>query len=133
MQGRFGSNDRSLKLRALWRPLLTDSISYVVLPHSLASTQGVLVPSGPIDDNQFAARELEFVRHLFGYSEYLRECSREMPVSDAFLPVIVMLLEILELNAPLEASHCVGQLKQILEVAFSEAPPDTLPDVSTGL
>lgn len=109
---------------------MTDSISYVALPHTLAAKQAVTIPSGPIDDAQFAAHELEFVRHLFGYSDFLRNCSRETPVSDAFLPVLVMLLEIIDLNAPLEARRCVGHLKQILEITFPDVEPGALPDIS---
>jgi hypothetical protein len=111
-------------------PLLTDSISYVALPHTLSAKQAVTISSGPIDDGQFAAHELEFVRHLFGYAEFLRNCSRDTPVSDAFLPVLVMLLEIIDLNAPLEARRCVSQLKQILEVTFPDVGPGTWPETS---
>jgi hypothetical protein len=108
---------------------LTDPIRYVALPHTLATKQTVTIPSGPLDDAQFAAYELEFVRHLFGYADFLRNCSRETPVSDAFLPVLVMLLEIIDLNAPLEARRCVSQLKQILEITFPDVGPGSLPDV----
>ncbi|MBB3261727.1 hypothetical protein F4827_006649 [Paraburkholderia bannensis] len=108
---------------------MTDPIRYVALPHTLATKQTVTIPSGPLDDAQFAAHELEFVRHLFGYADFLRNCSRETPVSDAFLPVLVMLLEIIDLNAPLEARRCVSQLKQILEITFPDVGPGSLPDV----
>ncbi|MGF6768060.1 hypothetical protein P3T18_000530 [Paraburkholderia sp. GAS199] len=111
---------------------MTDSISYVRLPHTLAARQTLIVPSEPLDDSQFAAHELEFVRKLFGYSEFLRKCARETPVSDAFLPVLVMLLEVIDLNAPHEARRCVSQLKQILEVTFPEGGVAVLPGTSSS-
>jgi hypothetical protein len=96
----------------------------------LTAKQSVMLRPKAINDAQYAARELEFVRDLLGYSEHLRECSREMPLSDAFLPVLVMLLEVLDLNAPLEARQCAGQLRQILEVMFPDPGPGLLSDVS---
>jgi hypothetical protein len=97
---------------------VNDSASYVRLPHTLSTNELLTVPTEPLHDDQFAACEREFVRHLFGYSEYLRQRACETPVSDAFLSVFVMLLEVLNLNAPPEARRCVSQLKQILQVTL---------------
>lgn len=78
-----------------------------------------------MDDAQFEARQVDFIRHLFGYCAYLREHGRENPVSDAFLPVLVKLLEVLELNAASEARQCASQLIRIMQVTFPDlgAPP----------
>lgn len=100
---------------------MNDSQSYIALPETLAVKQAVTVPSEQIDDDEIASRQLEFVRYLFGYAAYLRKGSRQTPVSDAFLQIFVTLLDILELNAPLEARHCANQLKQILDVTFPDA------------
>lgn len=99
---------------------MSDFTSYVRLPHTLTFDKSSIVASGSIDDDQFAARQIEFVRHLFGYCTYLREHARATPVSDAFLAVFVMLLEVLELNAPIEARQCAKQLAQIMQVTFPD-------------
>jgi hypothetical protein len=91
-------------------PRLNDLTSYVRLPHMPASLKLLTVASEPIDDDQFSARQIEFIRQLFGYSAYLREHARTTPVSDAFLPAFVMLLEVMELNSALEARQCAAQL-----------------------
>ena len=98
--------------------------SYVRLPPLRTSEETLTIASEPIDENQFAARQIEFVRHLFGYRAYLREQTRATPTSDAFLPVLVMLLETLELNSPVEARQCVAQLTQIMPVIFSDNAVD---------
>lgn len=103
---------------------LSDLTSYVRLPHTLTSDKPTIA-SVPIDEDQFAARQIDFVRHLFGYCAYLREHDRTTPVSDAFLPVFVMLLEVLELNSPLEARQCAVQLSQIIAVTFPDLQIDT--------
>ncbi|CAE6734387.1 hypothetical protein R69927_02271 [Paraburkholderia domus] len=97
---------------------MSDFTSYVRLPHTLTADKPSIVASGSIDDDQFAARQVEFVRHLFGYCTYLHEHARTTPVSDAFLAVFVMLLEVLELNAPIEARQCATQLARIMQVTF---------------
>ena len=111
---------------------MTEPTPYVTLPHTLVARQAVAIPAGPLDEGQFAAHELEFVRCLFGYSEYLRTGSRETPVSDAFLSVLVMLLETIDLNAPLEARRCAAQLKQIVDVMFPDLKPELSSDQSTS-
>jgi hypothetical protein len=73
-----------------------------------------------MDDAQFEARQVEFIRHLFGYCAYLREHGRAAPVSDAFLAVLVKLLEVLELNAPSEARQCAAQLARIMQVTVPD-------------
>ncbi|MFM0610221.1 hypothetical protein PQR05_37610 [Paraburkholderia sediminicola] len=104
---------------------MNDSTSYVRLPHTLTSANPLTVASEPIDGDQFSARQIELVRHLFGYCAYLREHARTTPMSDAFLPVFVLLLEVLELNAPLEARQCVAQLSQVIRVTFPDLEVDT--------
>jgi len=104
---------------------LNDLTSYVRLPHRHDSVNPLTVASEPIDDDQFSARQIEFIRHLFGYCAYLREHARATPVSDAFLPVFVMLLEVLELNSPVEARQCVAQLTQVMRVTFPDLEVNT--------
>jgi len=99
---------------------LSDNTSYVRLPHTLTADRTLTVASAPMDDAQFEAHQVDFIRHLFGYCAYLREHGRETPVSDAFLPVLVKLLEVLELNAPSEARQCAAQLTRIMQVTFPD-------------
>lgn len=99
---------------------MSDFPSYVRLPHGLTGDQSLIVASASIDDDQFAGRRVEFVCHLFGYCNYLREHARATPVSDAILVVFVMLLEVLELNAPAEARQCAKQLAQIMQLTFPD-------------
>jgi hypothetical protein len=97
---------------------LSEFTPYVRLPHTLTVDKPSVVASGSIDDDQFAAHQVEFVRQLFGYCTYLREHARTTPVSDAFLAVFVMLLEVLELNAPIETRQCITELGRIMQVTF---------------
>ncbi len=112
---------------------LNDLTSYVRLPHGHDSVNPLTVASEPMDDDQFSARRIEFIRHLFGYSAYLREHARATPVSDAFLPVFVMLLEVLELNAPIEARQCVAQLTQVIRVTFPGLDVDPVQALETAI
>ena len=91
------------------------SIRLPVALHALASDA---IVSDALDGEQFAARQVEFIKDLFGYVAYLRERSRATPVADAFLATFVNLLEALELNAPGEAQACAVQLQQIIPVIF---------------
>jgi hypothetical protein len=75
----------------------------------------------PLDDEQFAAQQIEFIKLLFGYIAYLREHSRETPVADAFLSTFVNLLETMQANAPDEARSCALKLQQIIGVLFPGA------------
>jgi hypothetical protein len=52
---------------------LSEFTPYVRLPHTLTVDKPSVVASGSIDDDQFAAHQVEFVRQLFGYCTYLRE------------------------------------------------------------
>ncbi|WP_236862297.1 MULTISPECIES: hypothetical protein [Burkholderia] len=76
------------------------------------------------DDETFAAKQVEFIRALYGHALYLRTCGREVAVGDAFLAGIVNVLEALELNSPDEAQQCLSRLKQIIDVVFSRRPTD---------
>lgn len=113
---------------------MTDFTPYVRLPQTLAADRPLTVASDPIDDDQFAARQVEFVRHVFGYCALLRESGRKTPTADAFLSVFVMLLEVIELNAPVEARQCAEQLVKIVQVVFPDLQvkateiPDSTPD-----
>ncbi|HZZ14271.1 MAG TPA: hypothetical protein VFE79_26565 [Paraburkholderia sp.] len=104
---------------------MSDFTSYVRLPHTLISDAPLTIASAPIDSDQFAARQVEFVSHLFGYCAYLRDQGRTTPISDAFLPVLVMLLEVLELNSAPDAHRCAAQLSKILMVTFPDLNIDT--------
>lgn len=97
---------------------MSDSPDYVRLPHTLGADKPLVLADASLTDEQFIERQREFVKHLFGYCTLLRERSREMPVSDAFLPVFVMLFEVLDLNAPDESRYCATQLHQIMQVLF---------------
>jgi hypothetical protein len=99
---------------------LSEFTSYVQLPHAPAADVSLIIASEAIDSAQFAARQVEFIRHVFGYIAYLREQARETPVSDAFLPAFVTLLEVLQLNAPVEADQCAAQLIRIMKVTFPD-------------
>lgn len=92
-----------------------DPPSYVRLPYAL-SNRPLAVTSPLLDDDEFAAHQVEFIKHVFGYCAYLREHSRETPVSDAFLSVFVNLFETLDANAPDDARRCAGQLLEIFRV-----------------
>lgn len=104
---------------------MSDFTSYVRLPHTLTVDKSLIVASDSIDENQFAAHQVEFVRHLFGYCTYLREHARTTPMSDAFLAMFVMLLEVLELNAPIEARQCATHLVRIMQVTFPNLEVET--------
>jgi hypothetical protein len=92
---------------------VTDSRSYVRLPAALSDRLLAVIPPA-INDDEFAAHQTEFIRHIFGYCEYLKEHARESPVSDAFLAVFVNLFEALHANAPDDARRCTTQLLTIL-------------------
>jgi hypothetical protein len=97
---------------------LSDLPDYVRLPHTLGADKPLVLADTRLTDEQFIERQREFVQHLFGHCAFLRERSREMPVSDAFLSVFVMLFEVLDLNAPEQSRYCATQLHQIMQVLF---------------
>jgi hypothetical protein len=103
---------------------MSDYRPYIRLPIHLFARRPLVLVSEAHDDEQFAAHEVEFVRHLFGRCAYLREHSRPTPVSDAFLSVFVDLIDILEANAPSEARQCATQLRQVIQVVFPDLPPE---------
>lgn len=96
---------------------MNDSSSYVRLPAGLSNRLLAVAPS-PLGDDEFAAQQIEFIRHAFGHCAYLREHAREAPVCDAFLGVFVNLFEAMDVNAPEEARRCAVQLRAILQVVF---------------
>ena len=96
---------------------MSDISSYVRLPAGLSDRHLTVVPLA-LDDDEFAAQQIEFIKHVFGYCAYLREHARETPVSDAFLTVFVNLFEAIDANAPEDARRCSSQLIGILRAVF---------------
>lgn len=96
---------------------MNDSSHYIRLPAGLSDQLLAVMPS-PLEDDEFAAQQIEFIRHVFGHCAYLRENGRETPVGDAFLGVFVNLFEAMDVNAPEEARRCAIQLRGILRVVF---------------
>jgi hypothetical protein len=86
--------------------------SSIRLPIALHSHAPEVHASEALDDEQFAVQQVAFIKVLFGYVAYLRGCSRETPVADAFLSTFVNLLE------TLEAHGCATKLQQIIPVIF---------------
>lgn len=109
---------------------MSDSPSYVRLPFSLSDRPLAVIPAS-LDDDEFAAHQVEFIKHVFGYCAYLREHRRETPVSDAFLSVFVNLFEAMDANAPGDARRCAGQLLKVFRVVVpgfdGEGPPPAAP------
>lgn len=105
---------------------MSDSPSFVRLPFSLSDRTLAVVPE-PLDDDEFAAHQIEFIKHVFGYCAYLRKHSRETPVSDAFLAVFVNLFEVMDANAPDDAHRCITQLLEVVRVVFPGAGLEVLP------
>ncbi|WP_180970416.1 hypothetical protein [Burkholderia sp. WAC0059] len=107
---------------------MNDSSQYIRLPAGLSDRLLAVTPS-PLEDDEFAAQQIEFIRHVFGHCTYLREQGREAPVGDAFLGVFVNLFEAMDVNAPEEARRCAIQLRGILRVIFPELDcDDPLPE-----
>ncbi|VWC82316.1 hypothetical protein BCO18175_02790 [Burkholderia contaminans] len=94
---------------------MSDHPSYIRLPLSLSDSALVVVPPS-LDDDEFAAHQVEFIKCVFSYSAYLRERERETPVSDSFLIAFVSLFEAIDANAPEDARRCALQLQQILRM-----------------
>jgi hypothetical protein len=95
-----------------------DARPLIRLPLGFPSEQTTVVADLPHDDEQFAVRQIEFIRHVVGRSEFLRAHDQTTPLSDAFLSAIVTLLDVLVENSPDEAERCVTQLRQILDTTF---------------
>ena len=107
---------------------MNDSSQYIRLPGGLSDRLLAVTPS-PLEDDEFAAQQIEFIRHVFGHCVYLREQGRETPGGDAFLGVFVNLFEAMDVNAPEEARRCAIQLKAILRIIFPGFDcDDLLPD-----
>jgi hypothetical protein len=102
--------------------------SYIRLPSALSDAPLVVLPPS-LDDDEFAAHQVEFIQRVFGYCEFLRARSRETPVSDAFLAAFVNLFEVVNTNAPEDARRCAGQLQEILRVVFPGLDLDAQPPV----
>ncbi|MFM0290909.1 hypothetical protein [Paraburkholderia megapolitana] len=98
---------------------MSDITNYIRLPSALSDKRLMTVPSS-IDDDEFAAHQIEFVRHVFSYCAHLHEHARETPVSDAFLAVFVNLFEVMDTNAPDDARRCALQLREVFRVIFPE-------------
>jgi hypothetical protein len=111
---------------------MSDSPSYVRLPSAL-SDRALTVISPPLDDEEIAAHQVEFIKHVFGYCAYLREHSRETPVSDAFLSVFVNLFEVMDANAPDDARRCATQLHGIFRIVIPSFDHDAPPHADIAL
>jgi hypothetical protein len=96
---------------------MNDSSQYLRLPAGLSDRQLAVTPP-PLEDDEFAAQQIEFIRHVFGHCAYLREQGRETAVGDAFLSVFVNLFEAMDVNAPEEARRCAAQLRGVLRIVF---------------
>lgn len=93
------------------------------LPLGFPSDQSAVTAEGPQNDEQFARHQLEFIRQLFGRSEYLRMHGGTTHVSDAFLSMFITLLDVLIANAPSEAQQCATQLRRVLDVVLPDGTP----------
>jgi hypothetical protein len=109
---------------------MSDTPSYIRLPYALSDRPLAVIPPS-LDDDQFAAQQVEFIKHVFGYCAYLREHSRETPVSDAFLSVFVNLFDAMDANAPGDARRCAGQFLKILRVVVPEFDIEARPQPAT--
>lgn len=109
---------------------MSDISSYVRLPAGLSDRHLTVVTSAL--DDEFAAQQIEFIRHVFGYRAFLREHERETPVSDAFLSVFVNLFEAIDANVPEDARRCATQLIDVLQVVFPGFDCDGLPSGVDG-
>ncbi|MBB3262041.1 hypothetical protein F4827_006917 [Paraburkholderia bannensis] len=96
---------------------MNDSYKYFRLPAGLSGRE-LAVTAPPLEDDEFAAHQIEFIRRVFGHCAYLREQGRETAVGDAFLSVFVNLIEAMDANAPEEAQRCAIQLLGILRIVF---------------
>lgn len=70
--------------------------------------------SEPVSDAEFLLRQRDFIQQVYGHSNFLQAHARAMPTSDAFLGVLVNLIDVLDANAPDEARHCIEQLVRVL-------------------
>ena len=86
------------------------------LPLGFPSDLPSVVAEGPQDDEQFAHRQVEFIRQLFGRSEYLRAHGATTPVSDAYVSAFIALFDVLIVNAPSETQQCATQLRRVLDL-----------------
>ena len=105
---------------------MSDEASYVKLPPGLSDHSLTLVPSS-LDEDEFVAHQVEFVRHIFGYCAYLAEHGRETAVSDAFLSVFVNLFDVMDSNVPCDARLCAGQLMKVLYAIFPDVEMNGTP------
>ena len=103
---------------------MNDLHTPIRLPLGFPFGHTAVAAAPPQDDEQFATCQIEFIRHLFGRSEFLHTHARVTPRSDAFLSAIVTLIDVLVENNPAEAEHCVTQLRTVLDAAF--------PDIGTS-
>ena len=69
----------------------------------------------PVSEADFVLRQRDFIQQVFGHCTYLRNSARTTPVSDAFLSVLVNLIDVLDANAPDDACRCVQQLVRVLQ------------------
>ncbi|WP_175891600.1 hypothetical protein [Burkholderia cepacia] len=100
---------------------MNDAHSPIRLPLGFPCGHTAIAAAAPQNDEQFTACQIEFIRYLYGRSEFLRAHGRTMPRSDAFLSAIVTLIDVLVENDPAEAGHCTALLRTVLDAAF----PDT--------
>ncbi|GAB7533922.1 hypothetical protein [Burkholderia sp. 3C] len=102
---------------------MTDPLSHFRLPASL-SPQAVAAVPAPITDDEFSASQVDFIRSIFAYAEYLREHGRPTPLSDAFLGALVGLLEVVDTNSHEDAVRCTSQFREIVTRLMPDATTD---------
>ncbi|WEY39790.1 hypothetical protein [Paraburkholderia sp. SUR17] len=91
------------------------------LPGALRDGRETVDVAAPLDDEQFASRQVAFLQAVYGYADYLRSCARPMPVADAFLCAIVNLLEGIALNDTSESAVCREQLVRVMAALSAQA------------
>lgn len=84
------------------------------LPGALHDGRETVAVAGPLDDEAFASRQVEFLQAVFGHADYLRSRARPTPVADAFLCAIVNLLEGIALNDTNASTVCREQLVRVI-------------------
>lgn len=94
---------------------MTSFHTHIRLPIGPLGGSPLLLLAEPVSDADFVLRQRDFIQQVFGHCTYLRNCARTTPVSDAFLSVLVNLIDVLDANAPDDACRCVQQLVKVLQ------------------
>jgi hypothetical protein len=94
---------------------MPSSRTHIQIPIGPLGEATLLALTDPVSDAEFLLRQRDFIQQVFGHSSYLHTRARAMPLSDAFLGVLVNLIDVLDANAPDEARHCIHQLIHVLK------------------